>query len=466
MHKYQLHILSVFLFGFIFESRAQIVNNFFIEKKLKQSFSQLSAIDSSYLMYPDFFDTEKSKELQYGMDFSASWQNSALSQYSNYNNQIHYLVSPFGHFKFNDQITFDVRGNIENKKDELVYQERTYWSDEFANHRGGFEIAKITFNTKNFFVKFGRDYFLQGLYLYENLLFSKYNYPYDQIVYGFKNEFFELSSYYLALNSLQDSDVLNLRHLNGHRLSINLKIGYLAFNEVILYGGENRQINIMLFNPFMIYYAYQKNTKNFESNSLVSMELYLNYHNYFFFGEFLLDDFQIDKDVPGDLEPNEWGMNVTLGKNKIFKELNWKINYTMVANRTYNAPEKDYEKYIYKNYPIGHWLGNNFWELKSSFTFIPNNQIFVELNISHFEYGKESLYSPFNKNYLNYTVEEGYSESFPFGNVDVLSGFEVSGYYHLFSNLLLKANMGYWFNNHLLEQDFSFGFGIAYQLKN
>jgi hypothetical protein len=45
----------------------------------------------------------------------------------------------------------------------------------------------------------------------------------------------------------------------------------------------------------------------------MSLELYLNYKDYFFFSEFLLDDYQADNADSSDLEPPEWGMNITLG---------------------------------------------------------------------------------------------------------------------------------------------------------
>ena len=445
---------------------AQINTNMFFEKNMRDASWLPGETETSYRMYPLYSKLDTSAKLIYGFDLTSVYQNSALTPYQAYNDPVHYLVSPFGHLKFSNHIMMDVRGNIENKKTDLVYEQRPFWSDELAGHRGGFEVAKITYDSDNFFVKFGRDYFLQGNYFYENLLFSRYNYPYDQLYFGFKNDYFELSSYYLALNSLREGGSVYLRHLNGHRLSINLKIGYLAFNEVILYGGENRQMNIVLLNPLIIYYSYQKNNKNFESNSLVSAELYLNYHKYFIYGEFLLDDFQIDNKVPGDLEPTEWGMNVTLGKNSIINDFNGKINYTRVANRTYNAPLKDYEKYLYKNYPIGHFLGNNFWELQASLAYVPNNISSIEIQFSHIEFGKESLYGPFNTDYLNYTVEQGYSESFPFGSVDVLTGMQVSGWLSLFKNLLFKANMNYWFDNQSLEKDFTYSVGLAYRLSN
>lgn len=412
-----------------------------------------------YNIEDNLFLTSDSSKL--GIDLGIVYQNAALTHYQVYNDNLHYLVSPYYHLKLNNKITFDVRVNIENIKDDLIYPERTYWSDEFRDHRGGFEIAKITYEDKNLYIKFGRDYFMPGIYLYENLLFSKYNYPYDQFKAGFKNKYFELSSYYLNLNSLSDGKMLYQRHLNGHRLSINLNWGYIAFNDIMLYGGQNRQIELALFNPLLLCYPYQKNKKHFESNSLMSLELYLNYNDYFFFSEFLLDDYQADNADSSDLEPTEWGMNVTFGIQNIINDLDWKINYTSAANRTFNAPDKDYEKYIYKNYPIGHFLGNNFWEIKTTLTYAYKNNLITDFSFFYNESGDEALYAPFNKDYMNYSVEEGYTESFPFGKLIKQSGFKITSFYSLTKNILLTGNLSYLLNNCRLKNNFNFSLGTA-----
>ena len=69
---------------------------------------------------------------------------------------------------------------------------------------------------------------MPGIYFYENLLFSRYNYPYDQIAIEFKNKYFTLSTYYLSPNTVSGDDTVFQRHINGHRLTINLGDGYIA----------------------------------------------------------------------------------------------------------------------------------------------------------------------------------------------------------------------------------------------
>jgi hypothetical protein len=196
----------------------------------------------------------------------------------------------------------------------------------------------------------------------------------------------------------------------------------------------------------------------------MSFELYLPWNDYFLFAEFLIDDYQVDKKEPGDLEPNEWGINITFGKNNLFKNMDWKINYTRAANRTFNAPVKDYEKYIYKNYPIGHFLGNNFWELKTTLSYKPNTEFYTQMTFYYLETGEEALYGPFNKDFMNYSVKQGYEENFPFGPIKQQSGAVLSTFYSLQDNLQINTQAGYWLSNSRLKKDISFSFGLYYNL--
>ncbi|MBN1352521.1 hypothetical protein JXJ21_24190 [candidate division KSB1 bacterium] len=280
-------------------------------------------------------------------------------------------------------------------------------------------------------IKFGRDYFMPGIRFNENLLFSNYSYTYDQIKLAFRNRIFELSSFYLSLNSLAIEDTVYKRHLNEHRLSINLfNSGYIAINEVIVYGGVNRAMKPALLNPLLFYYPYQKNTRYFRSNSLISMELFYQHRNLFGFLEFLVDDYQVDHSVSSDLEPNEYGYNLTIGIKQLLPGMNWSINHTKVSNRTYNVEVDVHEKYIYKNLPIGHYWGNNFWEISTKFSYA-NKKTFAELRFSYLEYGDEALYSAFNTDYLYYAVEEGYEENFPFGTIHKQAGSMLTIFYSM-----------------------------------
>ena len=97
-----------------------------------------------------------------------------------------------------------------------------------------------------------------------------------------------------------------MRHLSGRRINYNFKNGYFALNEVSVYGGQEKNINFSLLNPFNISYIYQLNN-NFFLNSILSLEYFFDNDNFSLFFEFILDDFQIEKEDPADLEPTEFG---------------------------------------------------------------------------------------------------------------------------------------------------------------
>lgn len=439
----------------------QISSNQFI-KRAGTAFYIDPMTSYKYNLNDHLFTFEKDS-LLLAIDLDGNYKTAAVDYYESYEDNIAYQISPFLHYKTLANFTFDVKVNIENIRDDYNYPLRQYWGDEFIKHRGTFDVAKITYAANAFKFKFGRDYYLPGVYFYENLLFSKYNYSYDLLGAEYSNNYFTISSYYLRPDNSSDSLIYN-RHINVHRITVNLGNGYLAFNDLMLYGGYKQGSDIMAFNPLILLYPYRKNKKHLDGNNIMTLELYYSYNNYYIFTELVLDDWQADKKVPGDLEPTEWGINSTFGKNHIFQNVNWKINYTRVANRTFNTPNENYEKYIHKNFPIGHFLGNNFWEAKTSFTY-SKNDVISDVTFYYLEYGDEALYGEFNTDYINYTVKQGYNENFPFGRIKKQSGCVLNTYYNFNDNVLVNAKAGYWLNNARLNSDFNFSVGLAYRLE-
>jgi hypothetical protein len=450
----------IFIFLFISTISAQISNNIFSTDNY-----DLSNIGESYQWNLDdhLYNFKDGDSTILGIDLNAKFSTGAVDYYENYNDNTFYQLAPFMHYTTIPNFTFDLRVNIENIRDDYVYPQRTFWGDEFFKHRGYYDIAKIEYQSKYFSAKLGRDYFMPGVYLYENLLFSKYNYAYDQIAFEFKNKYFTLSSYYLSPNTVSVADTIYQRHINGHRLTINLGNGYIALNDVMVYGGVNKSIDLLAFNPLQFLYPYRKNKKHLDGNNLMSLEFYYKIQDYYLFTELLLDDYQADKEVPTDLEPPEWGINTTFGIDNLTSHLDWRINYTKVANRTFNAPDFIYEKYIFNNYPIGHFLGNNFREIKSSFIYKPQQDYIFDLTFYYLEAGEEALYAPFNKDFENYSVKQGYTEAFPFGTISTQSGATLKAVYTASPRFIVKSQMGYWFKNNRLKEKFGFSLQLAYR---
>ncbi len=461
----KLLVFLSLLFWFVFSSPvfSQLYqNNILLEsrfERLRYNFLNLYARHTADSLQIQ----NKHGQRDYGVDVIGGYRNSALDYYSVYNDNAHFLFSPYINGKFHENVSFKFRFNVENVKDELVDANKPFWADDLRNFRGGVEIGAITWKHDKFQVKFGRDFLFLPVVTNENLLFSNFNYPYDQLKLEYRNKDIAFSAYYLRLNSTRENGVIFNRHLNGHRLSINLfGKGYFAINEVILYGGENRNVNFLLLNPFIGYYVFQKNDRNFESNTLISTELFYQHHRLFAYVEFLLDDFQIDKEVSSDLEPNEFGYNITFGVKDIAPGLHWSLNHTKVANRTYNAPDQNYEKYIYKNYPIGHFAGNNFWEMKTSVRYEAGSRFMTDLDFFYREFGDEALYSEFNKIFLNFSVDQGYNEKFPFGEIRKQAGIVSNTFLTIGNNVTANLRFSYWFKKSFLKHRFNYSLNLAF----
>jgi len=107
---------------------------------------------------------------------------------------------------------------------------------------------------------------------------------------------------------------------------------------------------------------------------------------------------------------------------QIAEPLGWKgtdlrAEYVRITNRTYNTPSP-WEKFLNYNRPIGYLLGNDFdrWEFNINHWFAEDLQ--VSLGFERIRRGEGMIEKEFDTPWMNYTVEEGYSEPFPTGIVE------------------------------------------------
>ncbi len=302
-----------------------------------------------------------------------------------------------------------------------------YPGKEFRNFYAYSEQAYIAVEGKWGRFQLGRDYFQIGPGRSSQLLFSDNSLPFDMYRGQLGRGTLRFYFWGIALNPRANQlDTRSIqprayRYINGHRLAIHFQQFSVAVNEVVLYGGPFQRWEMGLLNPFMIYYGYQVNTPGFAGNAFVSIDAtWYPFPGIELYGTFLVDDFQVDKREPGDLEPNELGFlggaqwSQPLGMPNVLL----RAEYVQVRNRTYNAPQLDWEKYLHYNKVIGYYLGNNFerFQLGGEY-WLPRN-IQLTADVILIRQGEGSVQGEFNKDYLNYTVEEGYHEPFPYGVVE------------------------------------------------
>jgi len=186
-----------------------------------------------------------------------------------------------------------------------------------------------------------------------------------------------------------------------------------SLTETLLYGGKDKQIELAYLNPFLFYHGEQMNGPNLLGNTLGSLEITYVGHRWQVYTELLIDDIQLDKKEPGDLEPNEIGVvaGFQLADPFSIAGVHLVLEYTALTNRTYKTTTP-YEWYIHRNVPIGYPEGSDLdrWNLLIK-KYLKSWQLIG--SIDYLCRGEGEMDQPWDQPWMNYTVEQGYSEPFP-----------------------------------------------------
>ena len=127
------------------------------------------------------------------------------------------------------------------------------------------------------------------------------------------------------------------RYFAGHRLDIHFSENFrFGMFETIIFGGEGRQIDLAYLNPLLLYHAVQLN-KDVNDNTFLGFDFdYQPRAGMNIYSQLVVDDFQIDKKVQGDQEPNEIGLLIGFYVADVIRQMDIKAEYSKVTNRTYN----------------------------------------------------------------------------------------------------------------------------------
>jgi len=297
------------------------------------------------------------------------------------------------------------------------------------------EQAYTVYKNDWLFAKVGRDWLQLGPGRSGQLLFSANSRPFDMYYVALGKHLLSFQFWGIMLNRrpIREQPAAKYaatagRFINGHRIALNFKNRYrFALNEVILYGGPNVSWEAAYVNPAMLYYAYNVNTRSLDANMFYSLEWDLFFKPLEIYGEFIVDDFQIEKKVPADLEPNELGLLAGLQWANPFHIPAGLANleFVQIRNRTYNAPVHDWEKFLHRNQVIGYQLGNNLESYSLSLQKWFKGNVETGLCFMYVRQGEGSVADSFNTDYMKHTTVENYSEPFPYGIVE--NHFQVGG---------------------------------------
>ncbi|MCX7761397.1 MAG: capsule assembly Wzi family protein [Candidatus Kryptonium sp.] len=337
--------------------------------------------------------------------------------------------------------------------DQNLLDDTTYTGNRFLGFFAGYtEQGYLKLNFNPITVKFGRDYVKWGYGRGGNLIISDYAIPYDILQIDFSSKILKYSFLISQLDEREYSPDSGKTFLNAHRyltggrfeLTLWNKL-YVGFAQTILYGGNNRSVDITLSNPIAFYYEFQANEGQ-EMNGMLYWDLsYYPVKNLNLYAEFLIDDWQISRKTKDGLEPNEYGFIVgfKVADMLLIGSLA-QFEYTQVRNRTYNT-RLEYQKYLRFKRPIGHRLGNDFQSLELWLTQWLWNRLRLTLNYKFIEHGEGSIEKPWDEPWMapEITVETGYKEKFPYGIVERTHQLGINLFYYFSSKLNLNLELSY-----------------------
>lgn len=322
--------------------------------------------------------------------------------------------------------------------DQELEDDPNYLGKKWRGFAGYTEQAYVMWRYDRSWVKFGRDFVVWSRGRDASLLLSDYARPLDQIAFSFAVGRVNFSYVAAKLDDVTLSDSLRLvlggrsaqRYLAAQRVSFELwrnKL-QLAVSQAVLYGGPGQSFELSYFNPFIFLHGESLNTPT-PANSFGSIDMVFRPQpGLEFYGQLLIDDIQIERTGPGDLEPSEMGYLVGgqvadpfgLAATSVGTE------YTRITNRTYNTA-MEFEKFLHRRRPIAHFLGNDFdrWLLFGSSYF--GRSVWLKWDVELRRRGEGRIEAPWDQPWANYEVSEGYSEKFPTGTVEkgFLAGAEV-----------------------------------------
>ncbi|MBO8130642.1 MAG: hypothetical protein H0Z29_03870 [Candidatus Marinimicrobia bacterium] len=325
--------------------------------------------------------------------------------------------------------------------DPWVTKQEGYIGKQWRGLAGYTEQAYIMYKNNFMRFSFGRSYYSKGNGRTGNLTYSWFIRPLDNVQFELKRKNFTLSFMLAQLDPINGSR----RYLSTHTIGFRIKNFSVDFTESILYGGSDRLFTFSLLNPFLFFHGEQMNDGSLGviGNTLGNITFDYLGNKWALYGEVLIDDVQLDKKEPGDLEPNEVGFLVGMETADIFNisGLYIGIEYIVITNRTYKTPNK-HEWFIHRNVPIGYPLGSDLDRINIFLRKYIGNKIQVTFNIDYIRRGEGELSKEWDQPWMERTVEEGYSEPFPTGIVEYNLNPEF-GFLYLFSySNYIKLNLG------------------------
>ncbi len=339
--------------------------------------------------------------------------------------------------------------------DQGLADDPLYTGKVWRGLAGDVETALLSYRNERLTVLVGR-YRTSWGPQFTNLLLSQTAAPLDGASFRYKLGRKLTFSYQIArLDPISpDTDSGNVfvnRYLAAHRVdyrvSNSVRIGVF---ESVLFAGPGRGLELQFLNPLIVFHGNQLNEDN-NDNTFLGIDYDISpRHNLNFFGQLVVDDFQIEKVTQGDQEPNEIGLILGGRLNNALPETDLKLQWTKVTNRTYNQ-KLPRNRYLNQDIPLAHPLGNDFEIYQLDLMHWFGNERLLRLSSIIQRRGQGRINDIWTEPWL--VTSEPYSEPFPTGTVERSTTLELD-YQALISSLfpgssttgrqgLLRATLGW-----------------------
>ena len=371
---------------------------------------------------------------------SNKWNNSIVKSHNNdiYNNGLYSMAElNFGPFKIVNSM-FATSDSLESLKGGSKKVKGIYGYTNRAFITTDFELENVKNN-----ILFGREYLSIGHGKFGSLILSNGSRPFDQLLWSIKYKDFAG-----GLGGIQLENNNNIkRFLTYHTIGFKNDKFSMTFTEAIIYTGVGRSIEWQYINPVLFWTPEMVNNSTGDGNGLLFGSIKYNFNlSLSLWTELLVDDFQVNHESKGDLEPNEIGFLSGVEKTGWpFVSSDLWLEYTRITNRTYQTPDVS-ETYTHRGFPIGHYLGNDFDMFQLYYSQVNmNGKLKPYISLAYLRNGANGLDTPFDTPWEDSTVtmETGYSEPFPTGPITYVTEMELAVDYHIRNNSMINGGLLY-----------------------
>lgn len=330
------------------------------------------------------------------------------------------------------RISFQFGGNLAVQSsfltDNRLDENKKYLGKRQSGIASYSEESYIIYSPKHFNFLLGRSFVRWGPGATGSLLLSDFSRPLDQMYADFSYKWLRFFFLTASLNTVSVNNTVANRYFSAHRLNFQLRKNiWLGISETVIYGGPNAAPQLAFHIPVIFYHGVILNGPTL-GNTMGSIDISCypakNMHLY---GELLIDDIQLEKSGPVDLEPNEWGL--LIGIQSAYQRFFWETEYVRVTNRTYKTPDL-WESYTFRNDPLGYFLGNDFDHLRIRGNYWLRSDFRLQTILQFIRRGAGRIDTPFDTPWMSTPAGEDYREPFPTGIVEKLRRFQLELRWH------------------------------------